>query len=348
MMMSIQREWMEHGTRQHRGWLRSAVAATVAAAFLTVTGAAAGAPVPPDGSIAGLKAKFIDVKGVKTRYYEYGQGEPLVLVHGGATAGANVWSKNILGLAKRFHVFAVDRLGSGMTQGPKDGDWGNAAQVEHVYQFIQAMKLGRIHLVGHSSGGALVFYLAIEHPDLIKELVVVAHGPGMPALGSGPGKVQPVLDTCPDQSTYEGRKCRMVALAFSAATFDEEFWAADQYMVDLPTSGTRTRVAARADAAQTQAYRQRMWDRVKNDGALKMPIMIYGGKQDVLDWEGKDATARLNGELGFFDIVGAKNPNVKMVIINEGGHFMYREHPELFNQDVIGFIDFWAASKPAR
>ena len=41
------------------------------------------APVSPNAEVAGLKAKFIDVQGVRTRYYEYGQGEPLVLVHGG-------------------------------------------------------------------------------------------------------------------------------------------------------------------------------------------------------------------------------------------------------------------------
>ena len=347
-MNSMKQTFASRASRRLPGRMRAVAASVVAAALLMTSGAALAAPVPPDGSIAGLEAKFVDVKGVKTRYYEYGQGEPLVLIHGGATAGANVWSKNIQGLAKRFHVFAVDRLGSGMTQAPKDGDWSNTAQVEHVYQFIQLMKLGKIHLVGHSSGGALTFYLAIEHPEIIKELIVVAHGPGMPALGAGPGKVQPKLDQCPDQSTYEGRKCRMVALAWSPTTFDDEFWAADQFMVDLPTSGTRTRVAARSDAAQTQAYRQRMWDRVKNDGVLKMPIMIYGGKQDVLDWEGKDPTAKLNGEMGFFDIVGAKNPNVKMVIVNEGGHFMYREHPEQFNHDVISFIDYWKPTSAVR
>jgi hypothetical protein len=30
-----------------------------------------------------------------------------------------------------------------------------------------------------------------------------------------------------------------------------------------------------------------------------------------------------------------------MIIVNEGGHFMYREHPELFNADLTSFIEFW-------
>ena len=37
--------------------------------------------VNQDGSIDGLKAKFVDVNGIRTRYYEMGSGEPMVLIH---------------------------------------------------------------------------------------------------------------------------------------------------------------------------------------------------------------------------------------------------------------------------
>jgi hypothetical protein len=81
------------------------------------------AGVSPNGEVAGLKAKFANVNGLRTRYYEMGQGEPMVLVHGEGWSGhssANAWSKNIPGLAKRFHVYAPDKIGSGMTDNPKD------------------------------------------------------------------------------------------------------------------------------------------------------------------------------------------------------------------------------------
>jgi hypothetical protein len=35
-----------------------------------------------------------------------------------------------------------------------------------------------------------------------------------------------------------------------------------------------------------------------------------------------------------------------MIVVNAGGHFMYREHPEKFNNDLIGFIDLWK-NRPA-
>ena len=126
------------------------------------------AEVSPDGSIAGLKASFVNVGGIRTRYYEAGRGEPIVLLHGEGWSGhssANVWSKNIQGLGKQFHVLAPDRLGSGMTDNPKDDkDYNYLGEVEHIYQFIQVMKLGKVNLVGHSAGGAVAFYYWKKQP----------------------------------------------------------------------------------------------------------------------------------------------------------------------------------------
>lgn len=54
----------------------------------------------------------------------------------------------------------------------------------------------------------------------------------------------------------------------------------------------------------------------------------------------------LRAELNMFDVLGAKNRRVEMIVVNEGGHFMYREHPELFNKDLVSFIDSWSG-RPA-
>ena len=316
---------------------------------------AVSAAVQPDGSIAGLKARFVDVNGVRTRYYEYGQGEPMVLVHGGGrgtTSSANNWSRNILGLAKRFHVFAVDKSAAGMTGNPKDdSDLSREGEVKHMYEFIQTMKLGPVHLVGHSSGGALVFYLALDHPEIVKTLVVVSHGPEMPPAGEGPTRLDVMQEKCAPQTTYEGRQCRLLALAHTAATFDKEFVEADAWMADQPKSReARAKYAARAAGqrgGQSDEYRKKMWDRARNEGVLRMPILIYAGRQDVLSWDADEPIAMMRGELGFFDIVGARNSRVWLTIINEAGHFPYREHPEQFNAALTHFIDFWGRQPTA-
>ena len=320
-----------------------------AMAVALVLGGAATAAAQPDGSIGGLKAKFVDVNGVKARYYEAGAGEPMLLIHGGSTGGsstANVWSRNMTGLAKRFHVFAIDRLGSGLSGNPANHDYGNAAQVEFVYGFIKAMKLSQIHIVGHSAGGAVALYTAIEHPDLFKTLTIVAHGPENPPATDGDTKLNPELLKCPNQDVYEGLKCRVEKLAWGGNTFDKEYWDADIQMATTAKSKEARAKVAEAQrnpdyAKQGPAYRAKAWDRIKSGVLGQMPVLIYSGKQDVLDWGVNEPAAMMRGELGLFDILGTKNRNVQMIIVNEGGHFMYREHPELFNADLINFVDFW-------
>lgn len=215
-----------------------------------------------------------------------------------------------------------------------------------MYQFIRTMQLGQVHLVGHSSGGALVFFLAVEHPEVVRTLTVVAHGPGMPSGGDGPTKHDLAEETTckAPQTTYEGRKCRLELLAHTPDTFDEEFLRADAWMADLPKSRqARAKYAARNARQRSQQqtdYRQQMWDRARSEG-LRVPILIYAAKQDTLSWDADEPHAMMRGELGFFDIVAARNPRVKMIVVNEAGHFPYREHPERFSADVTHFIEFW-------
>jgi len=107
--------------------------------------------------LAALKQSLWNVNGIRTRYYESGSGEPMVLIHAEegfiGHASANYFAKNIPGLAKHFHVFAPDRLGSGLTDNPKtDQDYNIHAEMDHIVQFIQTLKLNKVHLVGQSHG----------------------------------------------------------------------------------------------------------------------------------------------------------------------------------------------------
>jgi 2-hydroxy-6-oxonona-2,4-dienedioate hydrolase len=300
----------------------------------------------PRSEIGGLHSKFVDVNGVKARYYEAGSGEPMVMIHGGFTAGsstANVFSRNITGLAQHFHVFAVDRLASGMSGNPlKDDDYTYQGDVDFVYGFIKALNLGPVHLVGHSAGGAIALYLAIEHPEAAKTLTILAMGPENPSPAPD-NKTRLDLSKCPDQSQYEGLQCRVAMLAWLPTTFDEEYWSADKFMATLPKSkDARAKLNAGAGRSfDFPAFKQKMLDKVRDEGVLQMPVLLVAGKNDVLDWGVNDETAQLRGERGLFDIIAAKNTKVQMIVITNGGHFMYREHPEEFNAYLTTFIDTW-------
>jgi 2-hydroxy-6-oxonona-2,4-dienedioate hydrolase len=336
----------------------------VLALMYALAGSLAAAEVSPNGDIAGLKSKFVDVKGVRTRYYEYGSGEPLVLLAGG---DANHWSKNIPGLAKQFHVFAVDRIRTGMTGNPlDDSDYNDAGDIKFLYNFLQAMKLDRIHLMGHSGGGALSFYFSMAHPEMVKTLILVADGPEDPHVGfrlddpkqqeearydilapkdpnlNLKAMVDVMVEKCAGQPN-----CRTLNSAYAPeVAFDEEFLAAETFFANLPVrkEGQAKIRAGAGEPMRTKdhaAWLKAQWDRAENEGPLQMPILLYRGKQDSLDWPANDPAPTVRQGLATYDILGAKNPNVKMIVMNHAGHYMMREFPDVFNQDIINFIEYW-------
>ena len=341
-------------SRSRRTALRLIIAATLSASVLSLGAADAATPAydpAPYAEVDGLKAKFVDVGGQRTRYYEYGKGEPLLLIHGGGrgtTSSANNFSPVIPLLAQHYRVIAFDKSAAGMTDNPKDDtDLSYQGEVKHAYNLIQTLRLGAAHVVGHSSGGAVAFYLALEHPEVVKTLTIVAHGPEMPPLEKKTRHDAAEEQQCKDpQSTYAGRACRLRLLGHTPQTWDEASLKADAWMADQPKSKVARekyaglRAGAMPSGELRLQYRQRMWDTARRDG-MRMPVMLLVGKQDTLSWEVGDPFAMMRSEMAMFDILGAHQGRVKLVLLNEAGHFPYREHPRQFAAEVDSFISFW-------
>src|ERR1044072_3771925 len=117
--------------------------------------------------------KFIDVDGVRTRYFEKGAGPNVVLFHGGhfgshdAPECADDWSLNSDVLAEWFHVYDVDKIGQGFTDNPKaDENYTMAAVVQHAYGFLKALGLRNVHPVGHSRRPYVFARPTIGYPPL--------------------------------------------------------------------------------------------------------------------------------------------------------------------------------------
>lgn len=325
-----------------------AVILAVVVACTLLPSAAAGQPagVAPDGSLGGLTAKFIDVDGVRTRYYEAGRGEPVLLLHGEGWSGhssANTWVKNIPGLASRFHVYAPDKLASGMTGNPTDdADYNIQGEVKHMFRFLQTLKLDRVHVVGQSRGGGLAFFLSVAHPEIVRTLVIVDSNTAAP--DTGPTDRQKVLANCPKEPDAEEWKCRLRAISFLPdVAFDDQFFATGAWMASLPKAQeTLAKVKGGAGEplrSQFNEWKKEVHERLRREPVLQMPILLYWGRNDP--------SAMLRNGLALFDVVAEKNPRVRMLIANHAGHFHYREYPEEFNRNVMHFIEQWTRRSDA-
>jgi pimeloyl-ACP methyl ester carboxylesterase len=119
-----------------------------------------------------IQGKTIKVDGRDVRYYTAGEGEPLVVVHGGG-GDARTWRDNIIELSERYTVYAPDLPGYGGSQ-PLEGNYYIPELSRFLGSFATNLGLERFNLVGHSMGGGIALDYALKSPHKIKKLVLVS------------------------------------------------------------------------------------------------------------------------------------------------------------------------------
>jgi pimeloyl-ACP methyl ester carboxylesterase len=101
-----------------------------------------------------VQRETIDVDGLVTGYLESGQGDPVVLLHGGefgATAELG-WEHNIAALAAHHRVLALDMLGFGRSAKVVDFNDGRGIRIRHIARFCAELGVESAHFVGNSMG----------------------------------------------------------------------------------------------------------------------------------------------------------------------------------------------------
>ncbi len=119
-----------------------------------------------------VQSKNIKVDGLDVHYYTAGEGDPLVVIHGGG-GDARSWQRNIGDLATKYTVYAPDLPGYGLTQ-PLKGKYYIPELADFVAKFAKTLGLNKFNLVGHSLGGGIALNLALKIPSHIKKLVLVS------------------------------------------------------------------------------------------------------------------------------------------------------------------------------
>jgi pimeloyl-ACP methyl ester carboxylesterase len=117
----------------------------------------------------------------------------------------------------------------------------------------------------------------------------------------------------------------------------DEFAESVRFMAEREKSKAAWRKVASGAGGELHSnfyeWRRTMHQRIKDEGMLQMPMMIYWGRNDPMQ--------PLERAMALYDVLAAKNANVQVTITNKAGHFSYRERPEVFNQVVINWIDSW-------
>ena len=109
--------------------------------------------------------------GTDIHYLVRGTGEPLLLIHGLGSSGAD-WAFQMPVLEPRFQAVVPDLPGSGHSPAPKDG-YAIEATANALWALLDRLGMARVNIVGFSLGGAVALEMALQRPAAVPRLVLI-------------------------------------------------------------------------------------------------------------------------------------------------------------------------------
>ena len=107
---------------------------------------------------------------MKLKYKEFGQGEPLIILHGLFGTSDN-WQTIAKQFAKNYTVFVLDQRNHGRS--PHADDFNYKIMAEDLKDFMEQQWIYSARIIGHSMGGKTAMQFALDYPDMVEKLVVV-------------------------------------------------------------------------------------------------------------------------------------------------------------------------------
>lgn len=142
--------------------------------------------MPPEWQEFRDRTTIMTVDGVNVNHFDEGEGDPLVLVHGGGlTSNAALnWGAVIDRFAEHFRVIALDQPGFGHTDPRGEVDYYPVERAKFLIEMIEEMGLEDVSLAGGSEGSTLVSHVALRRPDLVNGICLCNGGTIVREFGS--------------------------------------------------------------------------------------------------------------------------------------------------------------------
>ncbi len=286
---------------------------------------------PPQGG-------FLDLDGERLHLLDKGAGRPLVMIHGLSGQMGNFTYALVDRLRDDFRVVAFDRPGSGYSTRAPGASAGVRAQAATLAKAIRTLGLEDPVIVGHSLGGAVALAIALDHPDCVGALALIAPAThpvrsappvfrGLAALGSPPlGRFFAWTVATPAGLIGRAWGTRQV---FAPEAPPADFALKGGGLLALRPGNV---YASAADMIAAMRLKEEIESMTRRYGSLRPPVGILFGRSDsILDW-------RAQGEA-----MKKALPALDLEIV-EGGHMLPVTQPDI----CAAFIRRMAAKAQER
>lgn len=255
--------------------------------------------------------------GIKSHFGVFGTGPPIVLIHGFGPSISVSWGLNIETLGRSRQVIALDLPGFGESEEPQV-EFSISYLSRFLNHFLYALDAKQTAIVGHSLGANVAARFAIDHPDRISALILVA-GFGPPAL-----PVRLRLATSPFMNKLLRRSNEKLVRRFVSSLFYDKQLVTDELVREFLNE---------AKVQETRNPRPQFWSLLdyrfprSELARITMPTLLVHGARDELIPAAHSvrASAFIKGS--------------ELQILPNCGHWIQREEPDTFNQMVSTFLE---------
>ena len=246
-------------------------------------------------------------------YYEiHGKGDPLLLIHGLGSSSRD-WEMQISHFVEHFKVIAIDLRGHGRSDKPP-GPYSMSMFAEDVANLLRKLETESVNVIGISLGGMVAFQLVLDHPGLVRKMVIVNSVPELVPQG-----IKDVI----------GYWQRLVIVGLFGMEKMGQFLAA-RFFTDPEQEPLKEVFVKRWGENHKPSYRAALkaaygWSVVERLGEIKVPTLVVGADGDYFPTAEKE-------------IYTAKIPGAELVVIEDSKHALPAEKPQEFNRLVSEFL----------
>jgi pimeloyl-ACP methyl ester carboxylesterase len=262
---------------------------------------------------------LINVNKVNINYEETGAGEAIVFLHG-FTGSHHDWDSQVGLISDKYRTIAVDHRGHGKSDAPVGEEFYSIKTfADDVYAMLQKLGISKCCLVGHSMGGFMSLQLVLDHPELVKGLVLVDTSSGD-------------WDTAPGYAEFRAKLVELAQTEGLEAAFKYNA-ANNPPVVDKFKKHPELQEVARQKMLNTsvEGYVHigncfQKWPSVTARlGEIKAPTIVFLGAED-------------EGFIKASDVLRDGIAGAQLVVIPDAGHNPHEETTELFNKDFLAFL----------
>jgi pimeloyl-ACP methyl ester carboxylesterase len=260
------------------------------------------------------------VNGVEIHYRETGEGFPIVFIHG-YTGNSRNWALTAPALAGSYRIVSVDLRGHGLSAKPTgENDYALEAMATDVYELLKSLEIKECALVGHSMGGMVAQLFILQHPEMVRALLLVDTAAEVPK-GLLYDDRRKQRQTLVEIAKKEGMEAVFEA-QLKVTPIPEAFKVNPEYIDVWRQQFLMTSREAYIACANGMSTRRSL---IGDLGAISVPTLIVCGEYDE---PFLDPSKDMHEEV----------PRSELVIIPSAGHGPQMETPGEFNRVLSEFL----------